>query len=819
MLSNPNSSLQQRQRQHRRQNSTPTAFTTPKVPILPTTTSSQRHGTHKRGLSVDQRSLQQHPPRDDHTVSTTNPGLQYRQQQILREAQQQRLARPGQFDRQHFPSVYQQQLISAQHPSRQQQSSDQVDVFGQWRKSHRDPSEIAQFRPSAIDENQNLDNIENLPLRSDARRASEFSSNSVNLIPASDFERAQHVVGVPQHNPNKELRSNRGVGDSTQVFAHNEAQLKRKNPPPSNVKIERPVTPPNFGYSGAYPITPASTPFRRFPQTEPSHRSTLINSPSSRDETIKAPRSKNLSSATSCQNIFRPLQPSSHGLPSPPHTAAAMAFHQAHDKLDMAPMPNAADFMNSVQSFDIETRLAEAEQLNASYYSPGSSTLSRSQSQDSWGTSASDVAQMPALFESFDMTSEMQLPGNQAMLPSSSLTGNDDSTNQGALPSALADLNIDASIENTGITSEDIAAYIQGPHPVTGKWICTYPGCTEHDFGRKENIRSHIQTHLGDRQFKCNNCQKCFVRQHDLKRHAKIHSGHKPYDCPCGNRFARMDALTRHKQRNMCIGADKGIIKKTAKRGRPRKQRPDSETRRAKASTTRQRAIAMSTETSSSGFTNASYQPSPAMTYESFSSRDPSPLTMDAQPAFLASDSTVMSQDMFQFTPPTSPMMTNQTFISPQQVRHMQSPVSSMNNSPQMAHAAPAQDLNDGLFGMSSFSSRPTSRDTNPPELDRSSLSPPAMHSFYEFDTSAAFSLQGEMMMHSATKKNGNSNGSGNLGPDMVGELNPSDYLNFDDSDNENEIDPNMARGLFQIQQYNNAMAQLEDQSMMPFPL
>ncbi|KAF2088668.1 hypothetical protein K490DRAFT_14337, partial [Saccharata proteae CBS 121410] len=74
---------------------------------------------------------------------------------------------------------------------------------------------------------------------------------------------------------------------------------------------------------------------------------------------------------------------------------------------------------------------------------------------------------------------------------------------------------------------------------------CMYPECDK-TFGRRENIRSHIQTHLGDRQFRCNHCSKCFVRQHDLKRHAKIHTGDKPYKCPCGAGFARQDALTRH---------------------------------------------------------------------------------------------------------------------------------------------------------------------------------------------------------------------------------------------------------------------------------
>ncbi|CRK47815.1 hypothetical protein BN1723_020404, partial [Verticillium longisporum] len=102
----------------------------------------------------------------------------------------------------------------------------------------------------------------------------------------------------------------------------------------------------------------------------------------------------------------------------------------------------------------------------------------------------------------------------------------------------------------TGVTTDDIAIYIQGPDPADNKWMCLFEDCGK-KFGRKENIKSHVQTHLNDRQYQCPSCHKCFVRQHDLKRHAKIHTGIKPYPCECGNSFARHDALTRHRQRGM----------------------------------------------------------------------------------------------------------------------------------------------------------------------------------------------------------------------------------------------------------------------------
>jgi len=157
-----------------------------------------------------------------------------------------------------------------------------------------------------------------------------------------------------------------------------------------------------------------------------------------------------------------------------------------------------------------------------------------------------------------------------------------------ASAASIASIDIEKTKTETGITLDDIQQFIQGPDPVDNKWICSFENCNK-KFGRKENIKSHVQTHLNDRQFQCPACLKCFVRQHDLKRHAKIHTGIKPYPCECGNSFARHDALTRHRQRGMCIGAFEGSIPKNAKRGRPRKERPNNEERREKAARTRRK--------------------------------------------------------------------------------------------------------------------------------------------------------------------------------------------------------------------------------------
>ena len=153
---------------------------------------------------------------------------------------------------------------------------------------------------------------------------------------------------------------------------------------------------------------------------------------------------------------------------------------------------------------------------------------------------------------------------------------------------SISDINFEEAKLETGVTLWDIAKFIEGPDMMDGRWTCTYEGCNK-KFGRKENIKSHVQTHLNDRQYQCPSCMKCFVRQHDLKRHAKIHTGVKPYPCLCGNSFARHDALTRHRQRGMCVGAFDGSVKKNAKRGRPKKPRPEMGERQEKSARTRRK--------------------------------------------------------------------------------------------------------------------------------------------------------------------------------------------------------------------------------------
>ena len=300
---------------------------------------------------------------------------------------------------------------------------------------------------------------------------------------------------------------------------------------------------------------------------------------------------------------------------------------------------------------------------------------------------------------------------------------------------SLTDLDLDDCVRDTGVTTEEIASFIHGPHPDDQKWACLFEEtrgkpCGKR-FARKENAKSHVQTHLGDRQFVCKVCQTPFVRQHDLKRHFKIHTVEKAHRCPCGKDFHRHDALTRHRQRGMCVGAFGGTPKKVVKRGRPKKVRPSTEERSEKAAKTRQYVM----ERTRPGSTYAS-SISGSSDYSAPSPRDLDNVSVTASSPSLSHrglDEYKYSEFNSQpLTPPASPERTSEMVYLPPSAYHAApTELARGSTSPRLdsipEHNAPMLPY-----------APPDHYQSSPPELDLSSSSP-ATSQIFDF---SAFSEQ-----------------------------------------------------------------------------
>ncbi|KAF2402576.1 hypothetical protein EJ06DRAFT_555187 [Trichodelitschia bisporula] len=518
MLSTATSSIEQRRKAHRRQNSTPQleAPNVRPVPALQRTAGSvsPRRNAHRRGLSLDQHTGFRRP---DPLAPTLGPITQDDSTHPLQVAQQHRLATPGHEFQHH------------QH-------------------NHQFQHEIQQ---------------------------SQFD-------PRLDHDQHRHQHMHEQSSPTLSVQTSH-LQPAMQAF-----------PGPFDFKEEDFLPSPTTPRASRLTASPQLSQGPQFAPPPPNHLSGRC------EEALQKLKESIDSVYGPGNNVFINI------LPTPVATPQKRPSASQPPKLDVAPIP--LDFPDSLSleppgstAFDFD------ETPSLSHYSP--TAMSPQHSQHSHHSAhqhpspyLSPHAHPISSFDSYDQQPTPHLSFSSAPHLSSQTTLADveDLFSDGLSPSlsprpiSIADLSLDAAYEatlaDTGVAPEEVAALIS--HDVSSNtFTCLFPTCNKRGFQRRENVRSHVQTHLGDRQFKCPHCGKTFVRPHDLKRHAKIHSGQKPYRCPCGQDFVRQDALTRHRQRGSCVGAFPGARenKPTARRGRPRKKRPDMDSRVDKAARARAR--------------------------------------------------------------------------------------------------------------------------------------------------------------------------------------------------------------------------------------
>ncbi|KAI0426461.1 hypothetical protein F5Y09DRAFT_61950 [Xylaria sp. FL1042] len=617
MLSNPpQSGLHARNRQHRRQTSTPTTYETVKTapnlpniqpsPLRPQHTQYQQQRprvSHRRGMSLDTR-RQVLPQRRQgyNMVSNTNnsTGSANPPQHVVREAQQQSIARPG-------PQQAYANLATDENYLVSPSATPQLPCFDQQQWSdglplHSDMSMVFDMYNGSMDvpiKGQQDGYASNLNADFDLFPPSAMSTPTMmsfqdNLIGASGWISETEAANLKR-------RISNGIADRVSKFENL-----------SQEPLQRPLTPPKQNEIDYFPPTPMETPQVGTFEQAPPPRRFVDGYDESNEETVKPVRQR---ANRRSQTIFDEMRQATESLTILPEMRRANTIPTTGAIMPASSSASQYLAMNQTNTADLRIETDISGYKGPSY--PVSACSEYSQRM-------SPAVPNMTEFEAFDFNKpqiDVQAAAEDILASDSSLLTEKSSSRRAhhrrtesaasvASAASIASIDIESTKTATGITLEDIHQYIEGPDPKDNKWICTFEECNKR-FGRKENIKSHVQTHLNDRQFKCPVCQKRFVRQHDLKRHAKIHTGIKPYPCLCGNSFARHDALTRHRQRGMCIGAFEGSAPKNAKRGRPRKPRPEGDERREKAARTRRKNKSISSVSSQGTCSDASAATSP----------------------------------------------------------------------------------------------------------------------------------------------------------------------------------------------------------------
>lgn len=222
-------------------------------------------------------------------------------------------------------------------------------------------------------------------------------------------------------------------------------------------------------------------------------------------------------------------------LPTLSHLSPQLATPHSHNT---APLNHQGGVSQVSEPPNSSTPEAYRQPSYSSYHSGPASSYSGSSNYTSSNTATSSLRSPPSNVELSRASTGLPAAQSHSHLLSPSPMAPNYTYSRGSAPPSQNQYHYQPQMMTSA------AGHAYGASSMMGHMVY-HPG-----FSPQHALYPHPQSDKSNsaRPFKCDTCSVAFNRNHDLKRHTRIHLSVKPFPCKsCDKAFSRKDALKRHR--------------------------------------------------------------------------------------------------------------------------------------------------------------------------------------------------------------------------------------------------------------------------------